>query len=343
MSERLLALLTGNGLPLPLLTFVLLGAVILVLGSLLARAADEIAETSGLGRAWIGVVLLAASTSLPEVATGVNAALLGLPDIGVGDLLGASLANLLILATLDLVFAQRRILQKVAVNHAVVGALAICLIALAGTAIAAGGFFPIGPVGLETLLIAALYLAGMRFFYQLSHEALTSGAEPRVQLELGAGVRTRRNRAIRSFVVAAAVLAGIAPLVVVCAEAVSLESGLSQTFVGTLLVGLATSLPEIAATVAAVRMGALDLAVGNVFGSIAFNMLVLLLMDLAYRGAPLLASVSGQHVLTAQLAVLCTGFGIIAIMGRLQRKAGLARVQSVLIVLCYAAGIWLLA
>lgn len=341
--ERIGALLSGHGLLPSLLAFILLGGVIFLLGSRLARSADEIAETTGVGRAWIGVVLLAASTSLPEIATDVNASLLGVPDIGVGDLLGSTLANMLILAMLDMAFARRRILQNVAVNHAVVGVLAICLTALAAVAIAVRGFGRVGPVGVETLLIAALYLAGMRYFYRLSHAGLTSGAGPRWQLQPGAGARTRRNRAVRRFVLSAGVLAVVAPLVVVAAEAVSRESGLSQTFVGTLLVGLTTSLPEVAATVAAVRIGALDLAVGNIFGSNAFNMCVLLFMDLAHSGAPVLAEVSGEHLITAQLAILSMGFGIIAIMGRLPQHAGMVRAQSVLILLCYAAGTWLLS
>lgn len=339
----MLDLLTGYGVGPPALAFLLLGALIYVLGSRLARSADVIAETTGLGRAWIGVVLLAASTSLPEIATDVNASLLRVPDIGVGDLMGSTLANMLILAVLDLVYAKRRILQTVAVNHAVVGLLGISLTALAAIAVAAGGFGRVGPVGLETLLIAALYLAGMRYFYRLTREGMTSDIEPRQQLQLGEDVALRRRRAIWNFAAAAIVLAATAPLLVVSAEAVSAETGLSQTFIGTLLVGFTTSFPEIAATVAAVRMGALDLAVGNIFGSNAFNMCVLLFMDLAYTGGPVLAHVSSAHLLTAQLAVLCMSFGIMAIMGRLQRRAGTARLQSVLIVLCYGAGIWLLA
>src|SRR5512134_2217986 len=76
------------------------------------------------------------------------------------------------------------------------------------------------------------------------------------------------------------------------ADAVSQEAGLTVTFVGTLLVGLTTSLPELAATVSAVRIGALDLVAGNVFGSVAFNLLVFVFLDAAYRDGPLLQALS---------------------------------------------------
>ncbi|RPI47132.1 MAG: hypothetical protein EHM59_05405 [Betaproteobacteria bacterium] len=134
-----------------------------------------------------------------------------------------------------------------------------------------------------------------------------------------------------------------APLLVLSAEAVAVESGLSQTFVGTLLVGFTTSFPEIAATAAAVRLGAFDLAVGNIFGSNAFNMCVLLGMDLAYVRGPVLAHVSQQHLLSVQLAVLAISFGMLGLLARRGLRLGVVRIESVLIVLTYTGAAWLLA
>ena len=345
MKALVLESLSGHGLWLPLLAFVLLGVIIFAVASRLARAADTIADATGLGRAWIGAILLAGSTSLPEITTDVNAALLGVPDIGVGDLMGSTLANMLILALLDLVYARRHLLQSVAVNHAVVGLLAIALTMIAGIAISSGGFGRIGPVGIETILIVVVYVMGMRVFYQLTAVAAQGliPSEPAAVSRPAAENRVRLRRAVWTFALAAAVLIVVAPLLVISAEAVSAESGMSKTFVGTLLVGVTTSFPEIAATVAAVRLGAIDLAVGNIFGSNAFNMCVLFFMDLSYSGGPLLAAVSREHVMTAQLATLCLSFGVLAIMGRLERRSAVARFESLLIVGCYAAGIWLLA
>jgi len=347
MKTLALATLTGHGLWLPMTAFLLLGVLIFAVASRLARAADAIADATGLGRAWIGVVLLAGSTSLPEITTDVNAALLDVPDIGVGDLMGSTLANMLILALLDLVYARRRILQSVVINHAVVGLLAIALTMIAGIAISSGGFGRLGPVGIETILIAAAYLMGMRVFYRLTRVA-AQGLIPDDPAAAAAARpaednRKRLRRAAWTFALAAAALIVIAPLLVISAEAVSAESGMSETFVGTLLVGLTTSFPEIAATVAAVRLGAVDLAVGNIFGSNAFNMCVLLFMDLSYTRGPLLAEVSSAHVMSAQLAVLCMSLGVLGIMNRLEKRSAITRFGSLLIVACYAASIWLLS
>lgn len=346
MKELALAAITGHGPLLPLAAFLVLGALIFGVASRLARAADTIADTTGLGRAWVGVILLGASTSLPEVMTDINAALLKVPDIGVGDLMGSTLANMLILALLDLVYARKRLLQSVAVNHAVVGMIAIAVTMIAGIAIFTGGFGAIGPVGVESVLIVTVYLVGMRIFYQLTQES-AEGLIPDQPANATASapddVRARLHAAVRKFALATLGLLVIAPLLVLSAEAFSAESGMSESFVGTLLVGLTTSFPEIAAVVAAVRLGAVDLAVGNIFGSNAFNMCVVLFMDVAHAGGPLLTDVSRDHVATAQLATLAIAFGVLGVMSRLRQRSAVTRFGSILVIASYAGSIWLLA
>ncbi len=338
MSEALLSLITGRGVLVPLVAFAASGFAVYLIASRLAHHADAIADATGLGRLWIGTVLLAASTSLPELTTDVNAALLHAPNIGVGDLMGSTLANLLLLAVLDLFFARRRILDQVSPDHVLVGTIAVVLTAIAGAAVAAGGWGRIGHVGLETLLIVAIYLLGMRAVY-----GNMLATAPPEQLELGETSRTLLRQGLIGFGLAALGLIVMAPLLVLTAEAVAIEGRLTTTFVGTLLVGFTTSFPELAATVVAIRLGALDLAVGNLFGSSAFNMCILLAMDLAYRKGPLLAHVSHDHVLSAQLAVLAVALGMLGVLARRGQRLGIVRIESVLIILTYAGAAWLLA
>lgn len=339
MSDLILHWLTGRGLLVPLLVYLLVGAAIFAIAYRLARFADAIADATGIGRIWIGSVLLAASTSLPELTTDVNAARLGSIDIGVGDLMGSTLANMLVLALIDLVYARRRVLDNVSPDHALVGAIAIVLTATAGVAIAAGGLGRVGHIGVETLVIVAMYLVGMRAVYGTGVPAATA---PPDQLELGESSRTLLWHGVRGFALATLGLALTSPLLVVSASAIAAEGGVTETFIGTLLVGFTTSFPEIAATVAAVRIGALDLAVGNIFGSNAFNMCVLLGMDLAYSSGPVLAHASRDHLLSAQLAVLAIGLGILATLAPRSLRLGPVRIESLLVVLTYAGAAWLL-
>jgi cation:H+ antiporter len=334
VSEALLGALTGRGPALPVVAFALVAAGVLAVAARLSRDADAIAEATGLGRLWIGSVVLAASTSLPELLTNVNAALLDEPDIGVGDLLGAVLANMLVLAVLDVVFARRRILQRVALDHAVVGVLGILLAAMAGSAIYLRGWASIGHVGVETVAIAAVYAGAMRQLYRAA-----AGARAAAPAAARASVRRPALR----FALGALGLALLAPLLVLVAEAVADETGVSTTVVGTLLVGLTTTLPETAATVAAVRVGALDLAVGNVFGSNAFNMVVLLVLDVVSPRGPILAVVAPQHAFTVLVAVACTALGLLGILLRAEGRRTRVPVASVLVVAAYVAGVWALA
>jgi len=102
IRDSVLDLLTGRGIVIPAGALAFAAGLVYACASRLARRADEIADATGLGRLWIGAVLLAVGTSLPELTTDVNPAGLGAPDIGVGDLIGSNLANMLILALLDL-------------------------------------------------------------------------------------------------------------------------------------------------------------------------------------------------------------------------------------------------
>jgi cation:H+ antiporter len=336
MRTFLIEILIGRGPLIPFLALVLAGVLVFAFAARLARHADAIAEATGLGGLWIGSVLLAAATSLPEVLTDVNAALFDAPDIGVGDLFGSTLANMLILAVLDLVFAGRRVLHSVGADHARLGGLGIVVTAMAGLAIVTGGWGRIGHVGIETLAIVAVYLGAMRRLYRsLPTRPVPAPGSP---LDDRGGIR----RPLVGFALAAGGLFVVTPLVVLAAEAFAKASGVTETFVGTLLVGLTTSFPEMAATVSAVRLGALDLAVGNVFGSNAFNITILLIMDLVYVRRPILTVVSRDHLLTVLVAVTCLGLAVMAILARDHRRPPRFRVESLLIVVAYVAAAWML-
>jgi cation:H+ antiporter len=338
MHELANSLLGGRGIWLPLAAFAAVGVAVFLVASRLARHADAIADATGLGRAWVGALLLAASTSLPELITDINAAALGAIDLGVGDLLGSTLTNMLILAVLDLAYRRRNVFDSVSPHHALVATLAMVLTAMLGAAIASGGWGRIGHVGVETLLIVAVYLLGMRSVYLVSRPTA-----PPEQLVLGDTRRTVLRRGVGGFVLGAAGLALTAPLLVLSAEVLAAESGISTTVIGTILVGFTTSFPEIAATIAAARLGAFDLAVGNVLGSNAFNMCIVFAMDVVYVRGPILAEAARLHVLSAMMAVMAVGFSVMGILARKGRVIDGVRVESLAIVAIYAGAVMLLA
>jgi len=150
------------------------------------------------------------------------------------------------------------------------------------------------------------------------------------------------RRASIGFTAAALALLVAAPFLAGSASAIAEQSGISTTFIGTSLVGITTSLPELVTATAAVRLGAFDLAVGNLFGSNAFNMAAFFFVDLAYRSGPLFNAVSDAHAMTALWSILLMSIALMGIIYRVEKRYMLIEPDSFLIILGYCIGLWLL-
>jgi cation:H+ antiporter len=287
-------------------------------GIVLARAGDEIAARTGLGGLFVGMLLLAGATSLPEIATDVSASLAGAPALAVGDLFGSSMANMAILATIDLLH-RGGVWTSVSLGHARVAALAIALTTIAVLAVVQPPGVAVGWVGIETLVIVVAYVAAARWMRRPSgrgrrgHEAIGEIVSP---THWATRDRPMRPVAVawRQFAVAAAVVLVSAPLLALSAQAIAVETGVGEGFIGALLLAGSTSLPELVASVAAVRIGSYDLAVGNLFGSNAFNMVALLAADAAWLDGPILAAVGPAASVAGIGAILLMALALAAVV-----------------------------
>lgn len=317
-----------------LVQFLLAASAIIVAGALLTRAADRIADLTGFGRLLIGSVLLAGATSLPELSVDVSAALQGLDDIAVGDLLGSSLFNLLILAVADLLHKRRGwMLSRPAAAHAISAAMSMLLTAIAGIMILSRFGVSLWHVGLGSLVVFIAYALGVRIvFYDQRFARQKANEEGTVEPRPPREVRPAALRhAILQFIAAAIGIMLAAPFMSDAAGRIAEFSGLGGTFVGTTLVAFSTSLPELVATIAAVRLGAFDLALGNIFGSNAFNMAMLFPVDIASRG-PLLSTVSPQHALTAFWVVIITSVAVIGELYHVERRRRLLEPDALMVI-----------
>ena len=273
-----------------------LGAALLIVyaGVRLARYGDVIGEKTGLGRSWIGVVLVAATTSLPELFAGFGAtALAPLPDIAIGDVLGSCMFNLLILSLMDAIQPEP-LSARAHQGHALSIGFGLLLVSVAGFGLLGGDRLPaifwIGPM---TPVLILLYFVAMRVIF--THEQRRRAREAReVAEELQYGAIPLRTAVVRYAVAAVFVVSAALWLPQLGAE-IARQTGLGEAFVGSLFIALTTSLPEVVVSIAAVRMGALDLGIGNVLGSNLFNMLILGLDDVFYRRGPLLAHADPSH------------------------------------------------
>ncbi len=316
-----------------ILQFIGLAVVIIVAGTLLAKACDVLSVVTGLGGSMTGIVLMGLATSLPEVSVGCRAARISEPDLAVGDLLGASLFNLLILAVLDMTTRTGgRLLSRQAAAHALTALGSIVMAGIALLFIVMDLELPtIWRFGPGTLTLMVAYLLSLRLIYhdQTMTPAvhLESPARKAVVLTPAAG-----RKALVAFLLCAAAIFVAGPRVTDTAEQLAALTGLGGTFVGTVFLPLATSLPEITTTQQAVRMRSYDLAVGNILGSNTFNMLILVVVDFVYEG-PLLSSVSNTHAITAACAIIVTSVDTMGMLYRVEKHYWLIEPDAILVVL----------
>lgn len=322
-----------------LLVFAASGLLLVLTGTVLTRSADTIAERLGLGRLWIGSVLLASATSLPELATDVSAVRLGTPDLGAGDLFGSSMANMLILAIIGLMPPVGRVFRDATPQHAMGACLAMSLNAAAGVFVVVRPVYPGWLIGPEPVLLAVAYLVGMRVVYRYGARGAAPAAAPTAT---SAPAVPGLRRALVRFGLAALGVLLFAPAFAWSAKQIAELSGLGATFVGTWLVGFSTSLPEVVTSVAAVRMGAVDLAIGNLFGSNALNMAIFLPMDLAAPGGALFGGLDPSHVISALIAIILMAVGLAAIVLRSEGRWAVLEPGSLLMVIIYVTGMWTL-
>ncbi len=304
-----------------LLEFGFAAVLIIAAGTLLVRFADRIADETGWGRLFVGSLVLAGATSLPELMVDLNAIRLGQPDLAVGDLMGSSLFNLLILAAMDTIFRNaRRAFTGEFVAHAQNAVLAILLSSLVAAGILSQVDLSFFGVGLFVWFVALVYLLGMKLGFGAS---IDREAEE-FKKAATEGRRRRLLMACLGLSACALVILLASPMLIRAADQFAVLSSLGHTFVGTTLVALATSLPELVATLAAFRMGAPDLALGNVFGSNTFNMVLLFPLDALQPGA-LLSQVRPVHALTA---VGVMAVSSVAVLGQISRKRTRARLYE---------------
>ena len=150
------------------------------------------------------------------------------------------------------------------------------------------------------------------------------------------------RRGLLGFTAAAGVLVLVVPQLVQASTTIATETGVGATFVGTALLSLVTSLPELLAAWAAVRLGAPELAVGNLFGSSVFNMLGMGVADFFYTPGRLLGAIDPSFVMVALLGVLLTCLAVVGNLARLERKLLIVEVDALVIIVCYLAGMYLL-
>lgn len=287
---------------------------IVVAGHRLSVAGDAIAARTGLGGSWIGLGLLATVTSLPELVTGIGSITEAhAPDIAVGDALGSCVFNLAILLVADLVHRPAPSFSVASQGHVLAGGFGILLLALVTFALVMPTPIAdarVGSLGVVSILLVVVYGVALHSIWVYERGVVGHGVV--AADHDGPSLKA----ALLTWGASAAVVIAAGLWLPVVAERLAVALGLSDGLIGTLLVASTTSLPELTVTLAALRIGALDMAFANLLGSNLFDMVVLAIDDLVHTDGPLLAVVSPVHAATALSAIMMNAVVIVALLRR---------------------------
>ena len=321
---------------LPWLQLIIAAAVILFTSKYLAKSADNIATKTGLGRSFIGVVLLATATSLPELGTGINAvSRLDAPNLAAGDVFGSNIFNLLIVVVLDAYWRNRSFLGSVYKSTWVTALLSISIIVLALIALwdPIDSSLNIGNVGLFSYLLILFFVVSMFIIYkhgknQVNHSPEKSDASSKT---------TTLKKSFTIYFVSASVIIISSIFLSGAGEDIAHIMNWGESFVGTQLLAFSTSLPELATSIAAVRLKAPELAITNLLGSNLFNTgIVLFLDDVFYTNGPIWNHLSSTHIFNGAIAILMTIVVITVILIKPRNKTlKFISIESLVLASCY--------
>ena len=320
------------------ITFFLASLAIIIAGVKLASFGEALGKRTGIGQGWIGLLFLATITSIPELTTTVTGAAIDAPNIAVGNALGSNMFNVAIVTVMDILLLGRGpFLVKVRSYHMISGGFAILLTTLVILGIAFDPGVEILGLSPISLIILLTYLFGIFILYRVEkREGLTEPAE--------AGTMSL-VRAVGGFLICAAVIITAGVFLIHASKAISVETGLSASFMGAILVAVVTSLPELSTSIGALKIGAYDMILGNLFGSNMFNILTVFVADVAFRRGAILARLGigkDDQLIVASLGIGLTAIAIIAIGYRSRRRVLGMGVDAALLLTAYLLGTYLI-
>ncbi len=323
-------------------TFAACAAVIIFCGIRLSKYGDIIAEKSGMGKAWFGLIMMSSVTSLPELVSGISSVtLIDAPNLAIGDVVGSCMFNILILSVLDFLYKKGPISSHVQQSQILGAGFCIILTATLLGSLMFQQYIPnLAWVGMYSVAFTLVYFIAMRVIYsyeqrknaQINNDEVPSHAHHDVSLKKA----TQYYLLNALFVIIAAIFLPHA------GEQIAESTGLGQSFVGTILIAASTSLPELVVSISALRIGAVDIAVGNLFGSNLFNIFILAIDDVFYTKGGLLSSASKSNMITLLTVLIMTGIAIVGLVFQQEKKRWRMAIDTMAIAVVYVIGMFLL-
>lgn len=327
--------------------FVAAAAVIGVAGVRLSWVADKLADRTGMGEVIAGALFVGAATSLPGAITSISTAAQNAPQLAIGNALGGLTAQTAFIAVAD-IFYRRANLEHAAasITGLAQGVLLVVLLAIPLFANAQPDYTILG-VHPASIAIVVAYAFGLRLLSQINEEPMWTPVQTDETREAVSepDAEDEQKHSDRSLWIRFAVLAGFTAVAGYAIGEASIalveKSGLSQTAVGTVFAAIANSLPELVTAIAAVRIGAVSLAVGDVVGGNSFEVMFLSAADFFYDGS-IYSEMGEADRTTALIAMIMTGVLLLGMIRRERSGPGGIGFESVGVLLLYAFSVAIL-
>ena len=319
------------------LIFAVCAGAIAIAGPKMVEAVTVVSERTGAGHVWVGSIVLAGATSLPELVATVAGAAIDEPDLAVGTVLGSNMFNMVIFGAVVLL-ATRTLRPDPAGAAAGLAAIAMASGALVFLLV---DMPAAGRLGLGSLVLVGIYVAASYLLFRFERGRRGAAAAEAQPAQPEAGTAANGSMTLRRsllWLLATTAVVFIASIYIAgAADGIAETIGVSGGVIGVVAVACATSLPEIVTSIAALRRKAPGLLVGNVFGSNVFNIVVIFAADLSFDEGAVLQAASGDQAVTAAFGIGLMLLGL-AVMGW-QRSERMIRGLGALIVAGYLAGI----
>ncbi len=302
--------------------FALCAAVILFAGSRLSHYAESIADKSGFSKGWVGLVLLAMTTSLSQLVASLSSVVLhDLPDLAVSGLIGSCMFNAMLIGVLDLVSTDRPVSYKVHQGHLLSVGFGIILMGFAAVDILFGKHLPIitffhsmDPI---TIVFVPVYLIAMRLTFKFEKSRRQEYVEQELKTE-------RHSQSwislIVPFLACAVGIIAASFYLPDLAQEITRVTGWGESFIGSSFIAVTTCLPELAVSISAARRGSFDMAVASLLGSNLCYIVILAISDFCYSKEPLLRHVSVINTLAALAAIISMGIVVVGLTYRSEKK-----------------------
>ena len=317
--------------------FTLCALMIVFSGWYLSFYADIIAEKTKLGRGFIGLILLSAVTSLPELITSISAVVIRhAPDLSLGNILGSNMFNVFIIAFLEILIIRKPFLYSISKENMTY--IGFMILATMSAVMALLGFdVSVWNISIFSLIIGGLYLAAMYAGYRNIEKSETvEDSHPQY-------VTKKLSTAFLMFLILGGIIVVTGSYATILADKIALATNLGRTFVGGLLLAAMTSLPEVITSVSSARLGAYDMIVGNILGSNLFNLGIIFIADLLYRDGSVFADPKGNQVIPALFSIILVSLMIFGIMRKKPAKGKYkVHIETFFILGLYLIGLWLM-